>query len=177
MRHLRWFLPGLLIVTAFLAAVSVIGDHAYGSQLNRFHIDDKTLSFLLLEELVIYVFAERWTIVKPIEMRLEPIELRIEDIGKRIHEAEAVYCGTLAETYAAITAAIYEVSKGPEEKRKILLAAMHGFTETREQEPRGFEPAIEDFDRALHRAATKDRFRIYELFNMTDSNRLERIVE
>ena len=165
----RNILTSILWITIFVVAAFIVDEHMGGRLFGWMGVTDTQLNLALAEAIVIYLLVEQSAIFKPIEMG-------IGDIRRRIHQAEAVYCSTLTETYGAIAAAIYEVSAGPVSERTISLAAMHGYGESRDREPRGFEPATEAFDKALAFAVTKRNFQIRELFNINDPERLAMVV-
>jgi hypothetical protein len=136
---------------------------------SRFGISDSFVAVVLLEEVIIYLAVERYTL-------FEPAAEGIGEIGRRLSGVQALYHSTQGETYAAIVAAIEEVAKGPEDKRRILLAALYGSRQKRPDGKTDQDPAVVAFDRRLRRAVTRERFTIKELFNITNLSRLERIL-
>ncbi len=105
-------------------------------------------------------------------------DLKVEDVIYGVNPKPPLvrFYPTREAVYAAIPQIIHRVEEDGGEKR-ILLAALHGYIGKREREPRLKNPALEAFDKAMNDCITSPSWRVSEIYNVTNRERLEVVVD
>jgi len=133
-----------------------------------FHADHVThiMTLILIYATLVYIVTERAKV--------------LDDIHDNIKSAKAVVCPTRESVYTTIPMIIAKASANSKGRRRIFHAALHGHSGKRIAKPAQPDPFFELFDREIDQCVASTgsgMWRVYEIYNITDEERLEAIVE
>jgi len=89
----------------------------------------------------------------------------------------AQFYPTREAAYSAVPPIIERVSTREQEEKYILHAALHGHTGRRIPKPFQLDPALKAFDDAMHKCIVSPEWQVREIFNITNEERLEMVLE
>lgn len=160
----KFFSYWFFIVFATVATAFAIVER-FTHYFNAEHLEP-VLILVLVYAILVYIVTERAKV--------------LDDIHDSMKSSKALVYPTRESVYTRIPLVIAKASAGSNERRRIFHAALHGHSGKRIARPPHPDPLFELFDREIDKcvaSAGAGMWRVYEIYNVTDEERLESIVE
>jgi hypothetical protein len=132
---------------------------------NAEHLES-VMILILVYAILVYIVTERAKV--------------LDDIHDSIKSSKAVVYPTRESVYSRIPLVIAKASASSGGRRRIFHAALHGHSGRRIAKPPQADPLFELFDREIDKcvaSAGAGMWHVYQIFNITDEERLDSILE